>query len=386
MDDEIRDQIVTAKISALTLDTSVFERNGLAMESGLLAQMEQFNESNIELLIANTVANEVKRHLAKHATDTTKALRNALAQSIKHRVLSSSDQDELTALITRISTKDDERARRRFDDWCSVVGAQVIQERDFASISEIMRSYEAGEPPFAETGEKKQEFPDAVALSTLEGWANKHDTKILAVSQDKDWHRYGANSQRLVVIDDLAEALSTILSLAEATDPAVQLSKLFISGDSLGLHGAVLKAVQHQADKIYFRVEADSQFSVDEEWIDVTVEDVALNSPEADGSSFSAISHQGDEAVVMITGTASININVHFSFEKFDSVDRDYVGMGSAEIPEDVEVEFEALVSLRTEAGELELNDIELLPTTHNVFFSDIEPDWMSDPSSYDHD
>lgn len=38
MDDEIREQIIAGEILAVTLDTSTFERHGLALESGLLAQ------------------------------------------------------------------------------------------------------------------------------------------------------------------------------------------------------------------------------------------------------------------------------------------------------------------------------------------------------------
>lgn len=86
----------------------------------------------------------------------------------------------------------------------------------------------------------------------------------------------------------------------------------------------------------------------------------------------------------MVTGTASISVEVHFNFEKFDSVDRDYVSMGTAVIPEDVEVEFKALVTLEAEPSGLALGYVELLPTSHRLYFNDIEPGWMSDSSSYD--
>lgn len=69
-------------------------------------------------------------------------------------------------------------ARNRFDDWAQRVGADILHEDKFASFGEVMRRYEAGAPPFAETGEKKQEFPDAVALATLEGWAEDRNSKF----------------------------------------------------------------------------------------------------------------------------------------------------------------------------------------------------------------
>ncbi|AMP39254.1 PIN domain-containing protein [Ralstonia solanacearum] len=384
MDEKINNQILAGEITALTIDTSIFEKNGLALESGLLAQLEQFRESDFELVIANTVASEVKRHLAKNATEATKALRTALTHTAKHRALSVAHQEELTALTRLAVADDDARARKRFDDWAHRAGADVIHEDSFASIGEVMRRYEAGEPPFAETGEKKQEFPDAVALSTLEGWAEDRDTRILAVAHDKDWQRYGAQSKRLVVVDDLADALATIQGLGAAREPAVRLATLFVAGDAVGLRTAVLEAARNQVDKFEFRVEADSQFAVEDEGIEATVEDIGLDIPDATGTTLDTISHDDGQAVIKVSGTASLHIEAHFSFEKFDSIDRDYVSMGSATIPVDVEIEFEALVTVQIDADGLTIDGVELLPVTHNMHFNDIEPDWMSAPDNYD--
>lgn len=383
MDEKINNQILAGQITALTIDTSIFEKNGLALESGLLAQLEQFRESEFELVIANTVADEVKRHLAKNASDATKALRTALTHTAKHRALSSMHQEELTALSSVAAADVDARARQRFDEWAERVGADVIREAEFASIADVMRRYEAGEPPFAETGEKKHEFPDAVALSTLEGWAEDRNTQILAVAHDKDWQRYGAQSKRLVVVDDLADALSTIQGMGAAREPAVRLATLFIAGDAVQLYATVLDAVRHQVDKFEFRVEADSQFAVQEEGIEATVDDISLNIPDGTGNTLDTISHHDGQAVIKVGGIASLDLDVYFSFEKFDSIDRDYVGMGNATIPELAEIEFEVLVTVQTDENGLILDGVELLPVTHDMYFNDIEPDWMSDPNNY---
>ena len=384
MDEKINNRILAGEISALTIDTSIFERNSLALESGLLAQLEQFRESQFELVLANTVANEVKRHLAKNATEATKSLRVALTHTAKHRALSSAHQDALTELSNLASLHDDARARQRFDDWVERVGADILIEDEFASIGEIMRRYESSEPPFAETGGKKQEFPDAVALATLEGWAENRNTQILVVAHDKDWHRYGAQSKRLVVVDDLADALSTIQGLGAAREPAVRLAMLFIAGDTIQLHISILEALREQSDKFEFRIEADSQFSVEEDGIESTVDDISLDIPDATGATLDTISHDGAQAVIKVSGTAFLQVDVHFSFEKFDSIDRDYVGMGSATISDDVEIRFEVLVTVELDAEAVTLDGVELLPVTHDMYFNDIEPDWMSNPDHFE--
>jgi len=120
--------------------------------------------------------------------------------------------------------------------------------------------------------------------------------------------------------------------------------------------------------------------------LETTVNDISLDIPDATGATLDTISHDDGQAVIKVSGTASLNIDVHFSFEKFDSVDRDYVGMGSATIPDDVEIEFEALVTVQIDADGLTLDGVELLPVTHDMHFNDIEPDWMSDPDNYDTD
>ncbi|MEP9328270.1 PIN domain-containing protein [Paraburkholderia phymatum] len=119
-----------------------------------------------------------------------------------------------------LSAQTRNRARQRFDHWVEWVRATVLGEAEFASIGEVMRRYEASEPPFSAAGNKKHEFPDAVALSTLEGWARASGTKVLAVTQDKDWKRYGEQSARVVMVDDLAGALSAFQRRAEAREVA----------------------------------------------------------------------------------------------------------------------------------------------------------------------
>ncbi|MCO4882355.1 hypothetical protein VOI32_37785 [Paraburkholderia caribensis] len=86
MNERIHAQIASGEIAALTLDTSIFERAGLALESGLLAQLVQFRNSDIKLVLAGTVANEVRRHLVENAEKAMAALHAALRETARHQV------------------------------------------------------------------------------------------------------------------------------------------------------------------------------------------------------------------------------------------------------------------------------------------------------------
>ena len=48
---------------AILVDTSIFDRNGLRLEKGLLGKMAQFKKSPIEFLLPDVIKNEVKSHL-----------------------------------------------------------------------------------------------------------------------------------------------------------------------------------------------------------------------------------------------------------------------------------------------------------------------------------
>lgn len=384
MDERIHAQIIAGEITALTLDTSIFERAGLAMESGLLAQLGQFRDGDIRLVIASVVASEVRRHLAENAEKAVGALQNALRETGRHQALPAEVQRQLADAVDAASEEIGSRARQRFDDWVARVGATVLDEAKFASIAEVMRRYEIAEPPFGATGNKKHEFPDAVALLTLEGWAKSAGTRILTVTQDNDWKRYGAQSTSLVVVDDLADALAGLQRLAAATDAADRLAASLGDDDPLGLGEALLAALQHN-DSIRFTVEADSQFSFDEEGVDANFEEVELGDPADALSSFETVSFSDDVAVIKVAATATAAIDVHFSFDKWDSIDREYLSMGSTTLSRMAEIEIEALVTVAVDGpGEMTIEDVEILPTTHNLYFAEIEPDWMTDPDNYD--
>ncbi len=82
--------------------------------------MAQFRGSDIAVVIPSTVANEVKRHLARNAADATKGLRNALQKVVRHKAVSAAHQEQLQALIDEATQNDVQRARGRFDSGPNV--------------------------------------------------------------------------------------------------------------------------------------------------------------------------------------------------------------------------------------------------------------------------
>ena len=72
--------------------------------------------------------------------------------------------------------------------------------------------------PFKESGNKKNEFPDAIALLSLQSWAEENNDNLLAVSIDNDWKNFVQGKDNIKVIDDLAKAMDI---LNKQTDEAL---------------------------------------------------------------------------------------------------------------------------------------------------------------------
>ena len=67
--------------SALTIDTSIFEKNGLKLNKGLLAQLHQFRDNPINLVLSDIVYLELKSHLNKKEKETKNKIDLALSDA-----------------------------------------------------------------------------------------------------------------------------------------------------------------------------------------------------------------------------------------------------------------------------------------------------------------
>lgn len=389
MDEAIRQQIEANEIGAIALDTEVFDAKQLNLEAGLLRRVAQFANSAITVLLPDVIAGEVEAHLRQAASDAQGKLKRAMRQIEHARLLSLvDDAAPATQLLGQITdpAAATEVASQRLESWIECSGAVVLHASEHVTLDEVMLRYFDSQPPFAVSGSKKHEFPDAVALLTLERWAEQQERKVLVVSNDPDWVRYCATSQRLVLVRDLADALSGFQDQT-ASYAARRLAELLDEGDPVGLQAALLRAMDGQDDKVEFDVDADSQFEVEPEGADAHFTDVELPDAEWAAKVFEAVDYGDGKVFVQVTATALAQVSSYFRFRKWDGIDREYMPMGSGQIVTDERIDIEAIVTLGGQIPErMAIEAIEILPRTHHIELSDIEPDWMSDPENFDID
>lgn len=379
---EIIDEVKTGKFRAISLDTSIIDAQQRSLEYGLLKRLQQFSGSSVQVVMTDIVIQETESHLRKDASEAQSSAKKAFKEVGQAWQTSVAQRDSAKALLFGTDTVET-IAKKRVDGFIAATGAVIAKAKDHVEVGDLVDRYFAPLPPFADKETKKHEFPDALALLTLESWATENDTYILVVTRDGDWKTYCASSARLVAIDDLADALGCFQREA-AIYKCRQLSQQLLVDDPFGIRKAVEGAIDNQGWKIEFIPEADSQFYYDVDDVEAEFQLVDFQYA-SDGRVFEPIEYGDDYLVAQLIVYASVDITGYFSFEKFDSIDRDYMSMGSGSATLTEDVEIEVLVTFGGQIpNQAEIDEIEVLAKREHISFGEIEPDWMNDPDNYD--
>jgi hypothetical protein len=204
---------------AITLDSNVFHHNGFYLEGGMLGQLTQFREGSAQFILSEIVVREVFKYLKIEAKSARDALGQALKASGKNALLSGSALDAVKTAHDAALTPE-ESSKNRLKAFENSTGLRLIPAHD-ADMKELIKRYFKPLPPFEGSGKKKNEFPDAIALLTLEAWAKTEGKKILAISKDEGWAAFAKDSEHIDVEADLATALQLLQAHADGAKTLV---------------------------------------------------------------------------------------------------------------------------------------------------------------------
>ncbi|HRK98445.1 MAG TPA: PIN domain-containing protein [Alphaproteobacteria bacterium] len=366
------------KYDAITLDTNIFTNNGYALEHGLLKQLEQFKQGSVKFVLSEIVVREVFRHLEKENTEIRSNLDKAINRAKNKKLLAEKTADKLLKLTEGEPTPK-KLALERINTFRKNTGFQAIKA-DGADISELIKRYFNYKPPFENNNEKRKEFPDAIALLTLEKYAKENNIKILAVSKDKGWIDFAASSKWIDVNSDFSKALSELqLQLKEAQSMAESFLSNIPDSQKELLNAGVAEGV---ADLYGLYAEADSDMYYEEE--EVRLELKSFNLIDDDGScDFNVVQIGSNKIVIDLPMFVEATAEADFSFSIRDSIDKDYVGIGSNTCVADTDFLCSALVTLEWEptdgSPEIEITNVELINTPDSVDFGFIRPDFSDE-------
>ncbi|WP_156480580.1 PIN domain-containing protein [Aquipseudomonas alcaligenes] len=367
---------------AITIDNATFKGEGYRFYEGLLAQIRQFKESPVKVIQTDIVHNEAIIHIGQEISKTRSAIDQALRSANKQLKIEPNAIDNARALLS-VDGNETEIAEARLEKYYEFIGAEKIDSSKYADLSLLMEMYFSTEAPFETGKDKKSEFPDAIALLALEGWAEENDVNIVAVSQDKGWKNYSENSKRITLVSSLAEAL-------EKFQPHNKVASIIahIREDSL-LDGEnhvleeIKQAIINSIDGHDIWIDANSYMYF--EWDDTSA---SYTSHELDKDQEGLVKIRvvsiNDEAIVLKVGaTVEVEVEASFVFSVRDSIDKDYVGMGGNICTTTESYHTDILLTLAGDFSQdfngINVAEIEVLETIGHAEFGEIEPDWRSE-------
>jgi hypothetical protein len=371
--EELKQAVVGGKIGAISIDTSVFEQNQFGFETGVLAQMSQFDGSTIQHLVIDTVLHEVNTHLNTQSELVKAQVKNALKPVSNSWGADKKTREEAIKVLFG-EQSGTERTKDRLDQFLRNSSAVVLRSSDFVKLSAVLARYFDTKAPFGVKDAKKREFPDAVALLALEGWAGQQKEGVLVVSRDGDWKRFCEGSESVYFIDNLPQALSTFH--VESND-AAQLFRTAVEQSQISdLDAQILEELYSQADKIEVDFEGHANLHYDEELTQIEV--AAIEQPFSKQlSKFEVLDYSGNELQLQTTLRASVTAQFVVSFQHWDGIDKEYLGMGSTTVEMTEECDLDVILTVSFANGEVTLEQVELLPLHTSFDFGEVEPDWM---------
>ena len=369
----------------LSLDTQAVDQASFAFESGLLAQLRQFKGRRKRVVLADIVVREITGHVAQWLRTARGKWETARTELTKTGLLLEQLAQQVDVALELDMQAE---AHRRVQRFVEDIGAEVVSA-DLINTNALVDAYFGVTPPFAATKEKKAEFPDAIALFSLEAFAAKNDVRILAVSKDSGWIAYAKQSTRIKVVPDLSEALVLAqLHLGgeikeeeqraingRATELVEDYFEKVRTADDLDAYQRLCSLLQEAIESGGIEVETSGVVETEVDALDIEVRQVSIKRGTDEKFSFKLVRALPGSIAVTCELEVDFRARAQFSLYGYDSFDKDTFSLGSRSETGSFTREMNVLLDLEGEKVP-ELEKVEILDELPPLYFGDIMPDW----------
>lgn len=334
--------LASGKISAITIDTSIFDQKQLRLNSVALRSLYGLKERPFSFILSDTVRREVSKHLEKAAEDALRSAKKGIGDALFAFATEKPSRDNLLEQITR-GREPRQIAQDRFAEFIVNTGCEVIDDADLVDTTKILDAYFAGRPPFG-PGRKKDEFPDAFALNALERAAEVQNIGIIVVSADGDWQDFCKKSERLHLVPGIEKALALV------SNAPLELRNSILSWMQEGAKGRkeLERRIENSVENLEIAVYAFPS-SGELETIPWGGSLEKLTWPEDHEIDIIDI-NEADDGVIQTTVSLPLSLivraSVELNFSVWDSVDDEEVSMGGRTIEVDEQFEVRATAIL----------------------------------------
>ena len=188
--------------SAITLDTCIYLKFHFNFNNEILHTLKNIG---IDFIIDQVIAKEVTKKIRERHKDFIGKYKDLIKFSNSWNLLLIEEHDQLAKSYENITNN---LLLQRWNKFIEDQNQQMIGS-EYCTIKTLTEAYFNSTPPFQKPS-NKNEFPDAIALFSLEAWAKQNDKKILAISSDKAWLEFGEYSNYIDVISDLETGLTQV--------------------------------------------------------------------------------------------------------------------------------------------------------------------------------
>jgi hypothetical protein len=380
----VKEKLLDGTIGAISVDACIFSESGYGLEYGNLKLLEQFNSGPLRLVFSEITLREIKRHLEIEAEKSKSELKRTMrAVGNYWGVTKEKRNDILESLFENQTSK--EVVEKRLDEFIKRCGIELVLAETMLDIPELLKRYFDVQAPFESTLNKKSEFPDALALLTLQTWAKKKSFSVLFVTKDKGCKKFCDESHFLYTIDELDEALACIQQRdAHLSELCNGIAKRIAEGN----YQDFIKMIETSASESIWQInwvpEAETAYYFESELQEVEL--VSAELEEINGYPvFRALYYRKDMLVVQTSVRIIIKASCNFSFFVKDFIDRDMVHIGDTNVNRKESVKADILITFENPNNEEpEVVDMELIPTTHRINFGLVEPDCSHEDPTYE--
>jgi hypothetical protein len=142
--------------------------------------------------------------------------------------------------------------------------------------------------------------------------------------------------------------------------------------------------LNEEADKIEVSLEASSQFHFEPELTEVIISAASMGT-EAPFSNAEIVDFEDNRIQLSLVLSCNVEAVFSVSFEHWDSVDREYMGMGSSDVRVAEDVDVEMLLAFQMEDGIPVFVGATPERTSFTFDGGELEPDWMNERSPDDY-
>lgn len=189
------------------LDSSIIIGAGFNFSSGCLHYLSNYIKAgSINLITNDIVVREVKQNIMEKVPLAASKIRNAVAEQFCLNELRNSHDFSFIFEDFR-EQKWAEFTVKKFEDYLAENNCTILGN-DSVNLGFILDSYFQGIAPFENRKEKKNEFPDAIIISSLINFCSQNpNIKVYVVTKDRGW-KMALQGSNICVMDSISYILN----------------------------------------------------------------------------------------------------------------------------------------------------------------------------------